>query len=292
MDEVTRIADENLAAARDSRQTSEAIGGALEGIGTRMAEMRRAAEELGEASRQIDRTILIIAEISDQTNLLALNAAIEAARAGEAGRGFAVVADEVRKLAERTKSAAAEVGGIIEGLRGRVDGMIGQTGHASEVSAAAAGQATEFRAHFERLAESSGRTLELLGRARDLSDASLAKLDHVLYMQNAYVAIEHNGEGEEAARAALGAREAELGRWYHEGSGRARFAATGAYARMEKPNQRVHGRVHGVLGLLAQDWENDPALCERMLDTMREAEAASAEVLAAIDAMVAEHHPR
>ncbi len=290
MDEVTQIADQNLAAARQSRQTTEAIGSALEGIGSRMTEMRRAAEELGEASRQIDRTILIIAEISDQTNLLALNAAIEAARAGEQGRGFAVVADEVRKLAERTKTAASEVGAIITGLRGRVDGMIDQTGHASEVSNAAAGQVTEFRAGFERLAESSERTLELLDRAKDLSNASLAKLDHVLYMQSAYMAIERNGEGEEAQAAIQAAHEAELGRWYLEGSGRARFAGTAAYARMAKPNERVHARVHEVIELLAQDWENDPKVCERMIGAMREAEAASGEVLSAIDAMVAERH--
>jgi methyl-accepting chemotaxis protein len=290
MDEVTQIADQNLAAARQSRQTTEAIGSALEGIGSRMTEMRRAAEELGDASRQIDRTILIIAEISDQTNLLALNAAIEAARAGEQGRGFAVVADEVRKLAERTKNAATEVGSIIGGLRDRVDGMVGQTAHTSEVSEAAAGQVTEFRAGFERLAESSERTLELLDRAKDLSNASLAKLDHVLYMQSAYMAIERNGEGEESLTASKAAHEAELGRWYLEGGGRARFAGTSAYARMAKPNERVHARVHEVIGLLAQDWENDPKVCERMIGAMREAESASGEVLAAIDAMVAERH--
>ncbi|PTD97710.1 methyl-accepting chemotaxis protein [Pseudothauera lacus] len=292
MDEVTGIADANLSAARDSRQTTEAIGSALEGIGSRMSEMRGAAEELGEASRHIDRTILIIAEISDQTNLLALNAAIEAARAGEHGRGFAVVADEVRKLAERTKNAAGEVSGIIEGLRQRVEQMVGQTGQASEVSTAAAARVTEFRNRFAVFAESSERTLALLDRAKDLSNASLAKLDHVLYLQNAYMAIERGGDGAEAAVAAQGAAEAELGRWYGDGKGRERFAATSAYARMAKPNEQVHARVHEVLELLGQDWENDPAVCERMVQRMREAEAASQQVLAAIAAMVAEKHGR
>ncbi|WP_207388766.1 methyl-accepting chemotaxis protein [Stutzerimonas kirkiae] len=292
MDEVTRIADDNLSAARESRQTTEAIGSALEGIGERMTQMRQAAEELGDASRHIDRTILIIAEISDQTNLLALNAAIEAARAGEHGRGFAVVADEVRKLAERTKSAATEVGTIIESLRGRVGGMIEQTGQASDVSVAAAGQVSEFRARFLRFAESTECTLGLLARAKDLADASLAKLDHVLYMQNAYTAIEGNGEDAVAAVARQDANSSELGRWYHEGTGRARFSGTEAFRSMDKPNQRVHERVHEVLALLEQDWERDPKVCERMMVAMREAELASAEVLGAIDAMVVERHGR
>lgn len=121
---VTRDAD---AATKAAIQAAEVVSEGAEAVQQTVAGMqviRRVASEtaetisvLGRSSDQIGSIMKTIGEIADQTNLLALNAAIEAARAGESGRGFAVVADEVRKLAERSKSAAKEVAGLVQDVQ-------------------------------------------------------------------------------------------------------------------------------------------------------------------------------
>ncbi len=118
--EVSEAADAVRHLAADGSQVVRQTGEALQEIASVVSQAGEVVRGLGAEAEKIGSVVRVIEDIADQTNLLALNAAIEAARAGEHGRGFAVVADEVRKLAEKTVKATGEIGETIEGIQSQV----------------------------------------------------------------------------------------------------------------------------------------------------------------------------
>jgi methyl-accepting chemotaxis protein len=117
MGNTERLAQENAQQTRIGRTSMDEASTSLEQIATSLKGTATVIDTLGQRSQEIGGIVGVITSIAEQTNLLALNAAIEAARAGEQGRGFAVVADEVRSLASRTRQATDEISGMIASIQ-------------------------------------------------------------------------------------------------------------------------------------------------------------------------------
>ncbi len=144
-------AEETRQKAQDGSNLVNQVIGSINRVHAVASDMQTAMQALGAQAEAIGGVMNVISDIADQTNLLALNAAIEAARAGEAGRGFAVVADEVRKLAEKTMNATTEVGNNIRGIQQATAANVRRV----EDAAKSVGEATQ-------LAGSSGDALNVI----------------------------------------------------------------------------------------------------------------------------------
>ncbi len=176
------------ASANKGDQTLQQAITAIEDVNHSADELRHRLESLGERAASIGRILTVISDIADQTNLLALNAAIEAARAGEAGRGFAVVADEVRKLAEKTMEATQEVDKNIKDIQkateASLEGMTGTLRSVEQATQRAHESGSELRTIVSLVNESSSRVNDITRAAEDQKQGTLGVIDAVEKSRN------------------------------------------------------------------------------------------------------------
>ena len=160
-------AEASRAASGANEQVHDAQGlvqhavSVMTGLSSQVDEGVKGIEQLSSDSRQIDSVLEVIRAISEQTNLLALNAAIEAARAGEAGRGFAVVADEVRTLASRTQQSTEEIQATIEQLQKGASNAVRLIGNINEQSETAASETSQIDTALREIQQSVGTITDM-----------------------------------------------------------------------------------------------------------------------------------
>ena len=240
----THLLEENRdieSSIADVGDISAALAGLKEqlaGIRERSSDASQAVGGLKNVASGIENFVGLIQGISEQTNLLALNAAIEAARAGEQGRGFAVVADEVRTLAQRTADATSEIGALISTIGGEVDRVSEGIGSVGDQGAFLADEVQRVSDDIESVGDVSRRVSQSFAYVAAESFLETVKLDHVVWKAQVYNCIWNDNF--ELCQGMADHTQCRLGKWYTEGEGHQKYRHLSSFAKLDEPHRDVH----------------------------------------------------
>ncbi|MCT7910842.1 methyl-accepting chemotaxis protein [Arcobacter lacus] len=233
-------------------------------------------------SKDIAQVINIIQEIAFQTNILSLNAAVEAATAGEAGKGFSVVAQEVRNLATRSADAAKQIKDVVNLIQSETEKIKQSSETVSSVVNETKSRIGVLSKLMNTFQKNSNRGVYEVESISNRIFINLAKLDHVIYKNNLYQLIfggEHNFKP-------VDHHNCRLGKWYDTGLGREQFSVVPSYKALEK----YHHTVHHEANLLANECSGNKVSCSKQLieDKIELVEKASEQVFIYLDKILDE----
>ena len=273
---------EAVRTAGETAHSKQIIQKLTERINELIVRAHQSAEAIGklhEGTGKISGIVQLIKEVADQTNLLALNAAIEAARAGEQGRGFAVVADEVRKLAERTTASTVEISQLVSRVQDEAIGLKKMAEVDPQEMAVIKDEGQTAFANIDALLQNTQHLTTTLAATSLRSFVETAKTDHLVFKQEIYrvfLGVSDKGADDFSSHTAC-----RLGKWYYDGDGKECFSKLPGYAQVEPPHKLVH--QHGRSAVAAFRHNDIPV----GVDELSKMEKASMEVLEQLERMAA-----